>query len=130
MDKISHTIQESFGRNDVVIHNKIPESFKLEVNTSFPIGLIVNEFLTNSFKYAFKEHTNPQILIELIDKGRHYILKLSDNGKGLPEGLDIDHLDSFGLSIMKLLAKQLKGTFRIKSENGVQVEIEFPKKNS
>ncbi len=129
LNKISHSIQESFGKSEVVIHNEVPETFKLEVNTSFPIGLIVNEFLTNSFKYAFDGQSKPQINIELTDKGRHYILKLSDNGKGLPEDLDIDNLDSFGLSIMKLLAKQLKGTFRLKNENGVHVEVEFPKRH-
>ncbi len=126
LDKISRSIQESFGKNEVVIQNKVPESFKLEVNTSFPIGLIVNEFLTNSFKYAFDNNKQPTIEMNLIEKGRHYVLKLSDNGKGLPRDLDIDNLDSFGLSIMKLLAKQLKGVFRIKSERGVKLEIEFP----
>ena len=127
LDKISHSIQESFGKNDVTIDNKVPESFKLEVNTSFPIGLIVNEFLTNSFKYAFDGQSNGKITIDLIEKGRNYVLKLSDNGKGLPPDLDIENLDSFGLSIMQLLAKQLKGIFRIQSKNGVQIEIEFPK---
>ena len=130
LDKISRSIQESFGNNEVVIQNKVPENFKLEVNTSFPIGLIVNEFLTNSFKYAFDKQKNPKINIELTDKGRHYLLKLSDNGKGLPENLDIDNLDSFGLSIMKLLAQQLRGTFRLKNHNGVQIEIEFPKRHN
>ena len=129
LDKISRSIQESFGKNEVDIQNKVSESFKLEVNTSFPIGLIVNEFLTNSFKYAFENTSNPKIEIDLKDKGRHYILKLSDNGKGFSKDLDIDNLDSFGLSIMKLLAKQLKGSFRLKGENSVQVEIEFPKPN-
>ena len=127
LDKISHSIQESFGSKDVIIENKVPKSFKLEVNTSFPIGLIVNEFLTNSFKYAFDEQSNGKITIDLIEKGRNYILKLSDNGKGLPPDLDIDNLDSFGLSIMQLLAKQMKARFRIKSKKGVQIEIEFPK---
>ncbi len=127
LDKISRSIQESFGRNDVKINNKVPESFKLEVNTSFPIGLIVNEFITNSFKYAFERQTAGKIDIDLIEHGRNYILKLSDNGKGLPPDFDMDQLDSFGLNIMKLLAKQLKGEFHIKSEQGVQVEIIFPK---
>ena len=127
LDKISKSIQESFGKKDIKIENKVPESFKLEVNTSFPIGLIVNEFLTNSFKYAFDEQSHGKITIDLIEKGRNYVLKLTDNGKGLPPDLDIEHLDSFGLSIMQLLAKQMRGSFRIKGKKGVQIEIEFPK---
>ncbi len=130
LDKISHNIQESFGKKDIKIENKVTESFKLEVNTSFPIGLIVNEFLTNSFKYAFDEQSNGKITIDLIEKGRNYVLKLTDNGKGLPPDLDIDNLDSFGLSIMQLLAKQMRGSFRIKGKKGVQIEIEFPKSNT
>ncbi len=130
IDTISHSIQESFGNQTVQIHNNIPKNLDLDVDKSFPIGLIVNEFITNSFKYAFEPGQKGMIQINMSEKNNQFHLQLSDNGKGLPNDLDIDDLDSFGLHIMKLLTKQLKGKFNITSKNGVHVEIIFPKNNN
>ncbi len=127
IDKISQTLQESFGNKSVKIINNIPTKIKLGVKQSFPIGLIVNEFITNSFKYAFAPGQAGLIKIDLIDNAQNYTLILKDNGKGLPPDLDLQNLDSFGLSIMQLLSKQLKGKFTIKGDEGVEIKIEFPK---
>ncbi len=127
IDKISQTLQESFGNKSVKIINNIPGKIKLGVKQSFPIGLIVNEFITNSFKYAFAPGQAGLIKIDLIDNAQNYTLILKDNGKGLPPDLDLQNLDSFGLSIMQLLSKQLKGKFTIKGDEGVEIKIEFPK---
>ncbi|HFX18156.1 MAG TPA: tetratricopeptide repeat protein, partial [Flavobacteriales bacterium] len=102
IDKIGQPVKEAFGNNLIQIDNKVSPNIKLDVKTSFPIGLITNEFITNSFKYAFEEGQEGVIEIDLKDDGKYYTLTLKDNGKGLPEGLNIDQLDSFGLSIMKL----------------------------
>ncbi len=127
IDRISQPIKASFGNPNIKINNLIKDNYKMEVNTSFPIGLIINEFITNSFKYAFDKDQSGEINIQLNQEGKNYILTLSDNGKGLPKDLNIDQLDSFGLGIMKLLAKQLKGEFFIDGSQGVKVRIVFPK---
>jgi len=127
IDRIGQLVKKSFGNPDITINNLIDQKHKMNVNTSFPIGLIVNEFITNSFKYAFDKGQKGEIKIDLKQEGKNYILSLSDNGKGLPKDLDIDNLDSFGLSIMTLLAKQLKGTFSIEGSQGVKIIIKFPK---
>ena len=127
LDHIGQSIKASFGQEKVTIENDIPQNLKLDVNTSFPIGLIVNEFLTNSFKYAFDKEQNGVIKMDLKTQGKNYKLILSDNGKGLPKDLDLKKLDSFGLTIMPLLAKQLNGTFEIKNDQGVKVIITFPR---
>jgi len=127
VDRISEPIQKAFGNKHVKILNQIPEKLLLDIKKSFPLGLIINEFITNSFKYAFDEGKSGEIHIALNEQGKDYVLHLSDNGKGLPEGLDISNLDSFGMSIMQLLAQQLHGTFQIKNDKGLHVEIRFPK---
>ena len=65
--------------------------------------------------------------MSIIEKAQTYLLTLSDNGKGFPKDFDISKLDSFGLDVMKLLSKQLKGTFLLDGTNGVNLNIEFPK---
>jgi len=127
VDKISHSVQETYGNQNIKIYNFITENIKLPVKQTFPIGLIINEFVANSFKYAFEKGQSGKIEIDLKDLSGHYLLKLKDNGKGLPEDLNLNDLESFGLSIMQLLAKQLKGKFKIVGNQGVEVEIEFPK---
>ena len=127
VDKIAQSLKASFGNNAIQIVNKIPENIKLEVKQSFPLGLIINEFITNSFKYAFAPGQHGMIEIDLIENKQNYILNLKDNGKGIPKDLDLQNLESFGLSIMQLLSKQLQGKFSLMGENGVKIEIEFPK---
>ena len=58
---------------------------------------------------------------------RTFNLLLTNIGKGLPKDFDIKKIDSFGMRIMKLLAKQLNGTFNLSNSNGVTLQIKFPK---
>lgn len=120
-------IEYAFANTYVEIQQNIPENLKLHADISFPIGLIVNEFLTNSYKHAFKEVLSPKITISITEKDKNYHLNLYDNGKGLAKDFDIKRTDSFGLRIMSLLAKQLKGSFEITSNSGTEVKIIFPK---
>ena len=99
----------------------------LRADTSFPIGLIVNEFVTNSYKYAFPNNKKGKIYIKLDEQKDQYLLHLSDNGKGLPEDFNIDDLNSFGMETIKLLAQEYKGTFKLDGTKGTRMDITFPK---
>ena len=124
IDVLSKNVEKSFEKKDISIHSTI-ENINLNADTSFPVGLIINEFLTNSYKYAFD---NKGIInIEMKDQGENYILALSDNGKGLPDNFDIEQIETFGLRIVKLLTKQINGIFNLESNNGVQLTIHIPK---
>ena len=103
--------------SEIPIKQNIDESVHLNANQSFPVGLIINEFLTNSIKYAFPKKTG-SITIEMNKTEESYHLLIADNGKGLPKGFDINTTPSFGLRIIKTLSQQLKGTFELLSENG------------
>lgn len=103
------------------------ENINLRADTSFPIGLIVNEFVTNSYKYAFPNDEPGVISISFNEDVAQYHLQLSDTGKGLPSDFDIDSLDSFGMETIKLLTQEYKGTFKLDGSNGLKMEICFPK---
>jgi two-component sensor histidine kinase len=126
IDTLSSNVANSFSNENISIEKSIQGKLNLHADKSFPVGLIINEFLTNSYKYAFG--TNAGIVkIEINDKGNTYELALSDNGKGLPENFDIENSESFGLRIIKLLAEQLNGNFALTNNNGVALTIKFPK---
>jgi len=125
--KLAKNVQQSFSKDNIVIKQHIDGSLQLKADKSFPVGLIINEFLTNSFKYAFDDNTKGVVSISIKEKAKTFILSLSDNGKGLPNNFDISKLDSFGIEVMKLLSKQLKGTFVLDGSKGVNLNIEFPK---
>lgn len=126
IDALSDNVRSSYGNSTVSIRKNIPDSMILEPTMTFPLGLMINEFLTNSFKYAFGD-TGGEIRIELKDDGSHVQVSLSDNGKGLPENFDILQSETFGIRFIKLLSEQLSGSCTIANNNGVSLEVIFPK---
>jgi two-component sensor histidine kinase len=126
IDTLSSNVANSFSNENISIEKSVQGKLNLHADKSFPVGLIINEFLTNSYKYAFGTNTGI-VKIEINDKGNTYELALSDNGKGLPENFDIETTESFGLRIIKLLAEQLNGNFALTNNNGVALTIKFPK---
>lgn len=126
IETLSENVQKSFTKPDICIICNIDHSLKITSDKSFPLGLIINEFLTNSFKYAFAKNEG-KIEIALKENGTNYTLKLKDNGKGLPEDFDIKTADTFGIRVMKLLSQQLKGSFNLDGTEGVKLTILFPK---
>ena len=127
ISSLTYNVRQSFRKDHISIEESISTTSLLSPDQSFPVGLIINEFLTNSFKYAFKPNEQGKVKISFFEKAENYHLQLSDNGKGLERNLDIENLDSFGLSIMKLLSQQLNGTFSLSGNNGVHLNIQFPK---
>lgn len=128
VNKLVENVCKIFPNKEIAVKVLIKESINLEIENIFPVGLIINEFLTNSYKHAFDNDKGAEIKVEISDNEKNYIINLTDNGKGLPQELDLNHLNSFGLEVMEILAEQLKGSFSIKSEKGVNVVIKFPKK--
>jgi len=92
----------------------------------FPLGVIVNELITNSFKYAFSDHKNPQIFISLKKTAENKMeLIIKDNGIGMPDEIDPLHSKGFGLNLVHLFTSQIGGEISIKRENGTEFRISF-----
>ncbi len=127
IEKLKQNIENTYVNKNITVEQHIDTTVNLKADISFPIGLIVNEFLTNSFKYAFTNTEKGKISININEADNHYKLELADNGKGFPKGFDISNSKTFGLRIMKLLTQQINGTFKIDGANGVKLTIQFPK---
>jgi two-component sensor histidine kinase len=110
------------------------ESILLNIQQAIPCGLILNELLTNAFKYAFPDGwgTQGQITISLLrDNNERIVLIVSDNGVGIPEDIDIEKADSLGLQLVTLLARdQLDGEIILERESGTRFTITLPFKGS
>ena len=119
-------VTKAYDRPSITLEQNV-ENTNLRADISFPIGLIINEFVTNSYKYAFPNNERGVISISLKVHSGKYILILTDNGKGLPANFEIDKLDSFGMETIKLLTVEYKGTFKLNGNNGLKMEISFPK---
>jgi two-component sensor histidine kinase len=99
------------------------------VDTLIPCGLILNELLSNAFKYAFPDGREGTLDISLTDMGQgNYALTVKDDGVGLPDGLDIWSARSLGFQIVRSMAAKLDGTLEVKSSDGSEFRVNFTDK--
>ena len=104
---------------------EIIDPVSLDISQAVPMGLILNEAITNAIKYAFGTDGG-EITITGQKSGEDTaILQISDNGKGLPDNFNLAETSSLGMEMMKALSKQLGGSFEISGEAGVVVSIKF-----
>lgn len=100
----------------------------LTVETAVPCGLMVNELISNCLKHAFPDGRRGQILVQIrpVPNERIFELEVSDDGVGLPPGLDIEKTDSLGLQLVRTLTQQLNGKLEVtRTEPGVRFSIYF-----
>lgn len=109
-----------------IFTNNIAET-QVDIDTAVPIGLILNELMTNSFKYAFTINAIGEMVIGLEEIGKHeFMLVYKDNGPGLPKGFDLDNSPSLGMRLIHRLAYQLSGkVFFEKNNNFTIFKIQY-----
>ncbi|WPU90932.1 sensor histidine kinase [Mucilaginibacter sabulilitoris] len=104
---------------------EVVEPLNLDISQAVPMGLILNEAITNAIKYAFGTDGG-QISIEAHMLGEDNVkLSIADNGKGLPDNFDLAETSSLGMEMMKGLSRQLGGNFEISKDQGVIVTVLF-----
>ena len=118
----------------------IAEDIFFDMDTSVPLGIIVNELVSNSLKHAFpgREYGEIRIKLHREENGEYvvksknedckntsFILTVSDNGIGIPENLEIEDLDSLGLQLVTSLVNQLDGELELKRDNGTEFKLKF-----
>lgn len=101
------------------------EDLNLDINTAIPLGLILNELLTNSMKYAFPNGQYGSITIKFFRENEKYVMIVNDNGIGLPPDLDIEKTDTLGLQLVKSLIGQVEGDILVNRGNGTHITIKF-----
>lgn len=126
--EISKNLLHSYSgaQGDIKLNLDIQNVF-LNLDVAIPCGLIINEILSNSFKYAFtKEIKNKQIDLKIETKGNELIVLIGDNGVGLPSHIDFKETDSLGLQIVVTLIDQLAGKIELeKFKKGTNYIIRF-----
>ncbi len=119
-------MQKVYAKEKSIITKTDIENVKFDIDTAIPLGLIVNELVTNAFKYAFTKDSENILYISITHKSNtDYLLIIKDNGPGLPENMDISKTISLGLKLARRLTKQLQGTLSHTNENGSVFSITF-----
>jgi len=117
-------IIDSFDATDRITFDCAMDTLELDVDKAIPIGLIVNELITNSLKYAFPKNRKGKISINLTETHSHLHLKVSDDGIGFDEETEIKGT-GFGSQLIGLLTKQLDGKMTLITTRGTEVIFQF-----
>lgn len=117
---------KSFNRADSIQKNITVSAIDLDVTFAVPLGLILNEAVTNSLKYAFPDGRKGTLNIELIEQESHtYRFVVGDDGIGFTANSNPGQSRTLGMSLIKGLSEQIDGTLDISQDNGVQISLTF-----
>ncbi len=112
---------------DQIKLNVYADNVMLNIDTAIPLGLILNELVSNSLKYAFPEGRKGQLTVEFKLEDNKYKLIISDDGIGIPEELNYKNSDSLGLKLVYSLSDQIGAEVKLDTTNGTRFEITFDK---
>jgi PAS domain S-box-containing protein len=128
------------GNTSISLNMDMEKNLFFDMDIAVPLGIIVNELVSNSLKHAFSGRDKGEIKFKLLreenrecesdDCNPAYVLTVSDNGIGIPEDLDIENLDSLGLQLVTTLVEQLDGELELKRNNGTEFIIRFSVKGN
>ena len=139
LEKLAENLFQTYSlsRKNIQLRHGSGRKSLFNMDTAVPLGIIVNELVSNSLKHAFPGRDKGEIRIKLHReengeenrnegcKSTTFILTVSDNGVGIPENLDIEDLDSLGLQLVTSLVDQLDGELELKRNNGTEFTIGF-----
>jgi PAS domain S-box-containing protein len=97
----------------------------IDINKAVPLGLILNELITNALKHAFPKDREGKIKIKFNKKGSRYNLIISDDGIGFPKDLDFRKAESMGLTLITSLVNQIDGEIKLDRSKGTSFKIRF-----
>ncbi|MEZ4938389.1 MAG: histidine kinase dimerization/phosphoacceptor domain -containing protein [Crocinitomicaceae bacterium] len=116
-------LNHSYGQGKNIHIQMDLDVVPVDVSKAIPCGLIANEILTNSFKYAFSNHHEPVLNIHLSQRSGDCVLEFKDNGPGFDP--KVDH-PGMGMDLISDLSGQIDGDLQMTTQNGVSVSLTFP----
>jgi len=130
VEELCGQLLRAFGSvsSKVVLERRVA-SIGLSLEKSVPCGLIINELVSNALKHAFPGDGAGTIAVEMrVDEGGWCILRVCDDGVGLPAGFDAVTSPTLGLRLVQKLARQLGGRFKAEQtgNTGTSIQISFP----
>jgi PAS domain S-box-containing protein len=118
-----HISNEINGR---IKHNISVKNINLGLDDAIPIGILLNELLTNSYKHAFPCYRKGKIDISFEKVNKHsYQLIYNDDGIGIPEEINFENTEKLGLTLIKILTEQIEGNVKLERINGTKFIIKF-----
>jgi PAS domain S-box-containing protein len=122
----------SLSNKNIRLLTDLEEDAFFDMDTAVPLGIIVNELVSNSLKHAFTEGEEGEVRIRLCREEKKngirespFSLTISDNGKGIPENIELESLESLGLQLVSILVDQLDGKIEVKRAQGAEFKITF-----
>jgi PAS domain S-box-containing protein len=121
---LTHFLVRSYSSDgpSVRLHIAV-DRVSLDIARAVPLGLIINELVTNALKYAFPHMERGEIHIHMHTHSNISTLTVSDTGVGLPESVDLRHPKTLGLRLVHSLVQQLQGTLAFRSDHGTTITI-------
>ncbi|MEL7833705.1 sensor histidine kinase [Fodinibius sp. Rm-B-1B1-1] len=123
VDQLSESMETLNGNSNISFDLNL-DPVSLNTRQAVPLGLILNELITNANKHAFEDEGGT-ISISCYKKDDQFYVAVSDNGKGLPDGLDISNTTSLGLKLIESLCNQLGAEYSFRSDDGVHFNMSF-----
>lgn len=118
-------IVQSFPNAGIVQVEKNIEEFMLDAKVCQSLGIIINELITNIMKYAFTGKGKGLITVKAFQKNNTTTIIIQDNGNRLPQWLSFENPTGFGLTLINVLTKQIKGLINIESNKGTKITLTF-----
>ncbi len=115
----------NFARGQNIQVRKDLHDFSLDAALIPPLGILINELLTNAMKYAFAGRLRGLLVVTAIKSAGNCIIAVEDDGVGIPDSVSFEHPSGFGLQLVHALAEQLRGTIRIERIRGTRFVLEF-----
>ncbi len=115
----------NFPNSTIVTIEKHFDNFMLDAKRIQTLGIIINELLTNTMKYAFEGRTSGLVSVGAKELEGNITVTVEDDGIGLPETVSFDNNSGFGLQLVQALTEQLDGRIHIERLNGTKIVIEF-----
>jgi len=127
ISSLTHNLIHSYSNMDEQVKLSLDiQLIFLNLDLAIPCGLIINEIVSNSLKYAFVGNAgDPEITIKMKTKGDDITLIVGDNGIGLPQHINYRNTESLGLQLVVTLVDQLNGTIDINTKKGTIYTIAF-----
>ena len=126
---LAENVMQSFGRSGAQVRLQVQVTVnELDVDLALPLGLIINEWLTNAFKYAFDEVPCPELSLKLLRQQQEIVLDILDNGPGMDRLAWEQPQGSFGIKLIKVLSRQLDGTCEMNNTSGTRLRLHLPVK--
>lgn len=125
-NELIESLMISYGINSEKVKTNITiENLLLDVDTAIPLGLILNEIISNTFKYGVNKDNGEFSFKFTQTTDNELFLYLKDNGNGIPKDFDISKSKSYGMKLIKSLSKKLKADLEFKNNNGLEITMKI-----